>query len=559
MDDAKLKRKIAVIMAADVVGFSRLVSHDEEGTLRRLMEYRDIFADFIKGAGGRIFNTAGDAVLAEFDSAVEAVRAAMDIQEALKTRNSNLAEDRRMIFRIGVSLGDIVEREGDLLGDGVNIAARLQALAAPGAICISRAIQEQVVNKVSISFRDIGEQSVKNIPHPVHAFMIGGPNVAPTTAPAGTPKPGPQPPSRRVSPAIWAVAGLAALVVAGGAALFLRGRMPAGGEGTQIASQSVSPSAPAAISAPASAPPAPMSTAAPAPAPVQAAGTATVAAVPVAASAKSLAGTPLIPKEIPFIPRPAQEAIERLYMPQPGPKALAIAFATYGMSANAPDEDTAKSLAMSQCEQRALLAKRCVLFAVGNTIVWDRPAPRIASEGPLATRIVKIGSVGPDSVPFVYDDTRHKVLDDYLKITRPKALAVAPGGALDFASGSNSDDVIRRALQICADRARAACLLVAVGDDAVTRVPQLMRPRGLLDIEGSEDLAPALRQKLVAMSAQNAWYALARGAGGTFGLGSSETSEQEAIDVALAACKANGTGVGCAIWAVGPFLVGPKP
>jgi hypothetical protein len=479
----------------------------------------------------------------------------MDIQEALKTRNSNLAEDRRMIFRIGVSLGDIVEREGDLLGDGVNIAARLQALAAPGAICISRAIQEQVVNKVSISFRDIGEQSVKNIPHPVHAFMIGGPNVAPKTASAGTPKPALQAPSRRVSPMMLAIAGLAALVVAGGATLFLRGG------GAQIASQPAptAPASPAATNATASAPPGSTPLAAPAPVVVPPAGTAPVSAPPVSASAKSLAGTPLVPKEIPFIPRPAQEAIERLYLPQPDPKALAIAFATYGMSTNAPDEDTAKSLAMSQCEQRALLAKRCVLFAVGNTIVWDRPAPRIASEGPLATRIVKIGSVGPDSVPFVYDDTRRKVLDDYVKITRPKALAVGPRGALDFASGSNSDDVIRRALQICADRAQGACLLVAVGDDAVTRVPQLMRPRGLLDIDGSEDLAPALRQKLVSMSVQNAWYALARGAGGAFGVGSSETGEQEAIDAALAAGKANGTGVGCAIWAVGPFLVGPKP
>ncbi|MFI4996881.1 MAG: adenylate/guanylate cyclase domain-containing protein, partial [Hyphomicrobiales bacterium] len=132
MDEARLRRKIAVIMAADVVGYSRLVAENEDATLKRLMEYREIFADFVSRGRGRIFNTAGDAVLAEFDSAVEAVRAAMDIQEALKTRNALIADKQRMIFRIGVSLGDVVGRDGDLLGDGVNIAARLQALAAPG-------------------------------------------------------------------------------------------------------------------------------------------------------------------------------------------------------------------------------------------------------------------------------------------------------------------------------------------------------------------------------------------------------------------------------------------
>src|SRR6516164_1345093 len=148
MNEARLRRKIAVIMAADVVGYSRLVAEDEDGALKRLMEYRDIFADFVGRGGGRIFNTAGDAVLAEFGSAVEAVRAAMDIQEALKTRNALVDERRQMVFRMGVSLGDVVERDGDLLGDGVNIAARLQALAEPGGICISRTVQEQVLNKV---------------------------------------------------------------------------------------------------------------------------------------------------------------------------------------------------------------------------------------------------------------------------------------------------------------------------------------------------------------------------------------------------------------------------
>ena len=124
-----MKRKIAAIFAADVAGYSRLVAEDEEETLRRLQAYREVIDDFIAKSSGRIFNTAGDAVLAEFSSAVEAVRCAIDIQESLRTRNRAYPPSRQMNFRIGITIGDVVERDGDLLGDGVNIAARLEGIA----------------------------------------------------------------------------------------------------------------------------------------------------------------------------------------------------------------------------------------------------------------------------------------------------------------------------------------------------------------------------------------------------------------------------------------------
>src|SRR5450631_4262152 len=167
-----MKRKIAAIFAADIAGYSRLVAEDEEETLRRLASYRQVTDDFIAKSGGRIFNTAGDAVLAEFSSAVEAVRCAIDIQESLRTRNMAYPASRQMSFRIGITIGDVVERDGDLLGDGVNIAARLEGLAEVGGICVSRAVHEQVVNKLSVQFADIGAQEVKNIPTPVHAYMV---------------------------------------------------------------------------------------------------------------------------------------------------------------------------------------------------------------------------------------------------------------------------------------------------------------------------------------------------------------------------------------------------
>jgi tetratricopeptide (TPR) repeat protein/class 3 adenylate cyclase len=167
-----VKRKIAAILAADIVGYSRLVGEDEEETLRRLEGYRAVFADFIARFGGRIFNTAGDAILAEFASAVDAVRCAVDTQESLRTRNLAYPPSRQMHFRIGITIGDVVQREGDLLGEGVNIASRLESIAPAGGICISRSVHEAVANKISLKFADVGEQQLKNLPDRIHAYTI---------------------------------------------------------------------------------------------------------------------------------------------------------------------------------------------------------------------------------------------------------------------------------------------------------------------------------------------------------------------------------------------------
>jgi class 3 adenylate cyclase len=167
-----MKRKIAAILAADIVGYSRLVGDDEEETLRRLESYRAVFSDFVARFGGRIFNTAGDSILAEFASAVDAVRCAVDTQESLRTRNLAYPSSRQMHFRIGITIGDVVEREGDLLGEGVNIAARLEGIAPAGGICVSRAVHEAVANKISLKFADVGEQQLKNLPDRVHAYTV---------------------------------------------------------------------------------------------------------------------------------------------------------------------------------------------------------------------------------------------------------------------------------------------------------------------------------------------------------------------------------------------------
>jgi class 3 adenylate cyclase/Tfp pilus assembly protein PilF len=168
-----VKRKIAVILAADIAGYSRLIAEDEEETLRRFEGYRTVFAEFVERGSGRIFNTAGDAILAEFQSAVEAVRCAVDVQESLRARNLAYPPSRHMNFRIGITIGDVVERDnGDLLGDGVNIAARLESIAPPGGICVSRSVHEAVATKMTLQFADAGPQTLKNIPERIQAYTL---------------------------------------------------------------------------------------------------------------------------------------------------------------------------------------------------------------------------------------------------------------------------------------------------------------------------------------------------------------------------------------------------
>jgi adenylate cyclase len=167
-----LERKLATILSADVVGYSRLMAENEEETLRIFRGHRQVFDSVVGMHRGRIFNTAGDAVLVEFPSAVEAVRCATEIQTALRTRNEQLPPGRRMTFRIGVNVGDVIVQEGDLLGDGVNVAARLQAAAEPEGICISGSVYDQIRNKLSLSFKSLGERRFKNIPQPVRTFCI---------------------------------------------------------------------------------------------------------------------------------------------------------------------------------------------------------------------------------------------------------------------------------------------------------------------------------------------------------------------------------------------------
>jgi adenylate cyclase len=178
-------RRLAAILAADVAGYSRLMGADEECTLERLKALRSDLADpKVKEHRGRIVKTTGDGLLIEFSSVVDAVRCAIEVQEAMAERNANVAQEKRIEFRIGINIGDVIRDGRDIFGDGVNIAARLEALAEPGGICVSRVVHEQVRDKLDVAFEDVGEQHVKNIARPVHVWRIRPQSPLPTP---GTP------------------------------------------------------------------------------------------------------------------------------------------------------------------------------------------------------------------------------------------------------------------------------------------------------------------------------------------------------------------------------------
>lgn len=283
-----MNRKIAAILAADVAGYSRLVAADEEGALRRLVEAQAVFKDRVAAYRGRIFNTAGDAILAEFPSAVDATRAALDIQRAIADRNTSVAANDRFLFRIGLNIGDVVEHEGDLLGDGVNVAARLQTLAPAGGLAISHWVREHTAGKITLPFRDIGKQSLKNIPSPIQVFVA---DLAPAVVKAASPDAAAA--TSPVTPQLK-LAIAAALLLALGVAAFTQFRNPAPSSAALPSTETATPPATpppvvepakAAITAPAQPAPRPLTK------------------QPEATKPPAAAATPPSPQ--PIVPRPA--------------------------------------------------------------------------------------------------------------------------------------------------------------------------------------------------------------------------------------------------------------
>jgi adenylate cyclase len=543
-----MKRKIAAIFAADIAGYSRLVAEDEEETLRRLASYRQVTDDFIAKAGGRIFNTAGDAVLAEFPSAVEAVRCAIDIQESLRTRNMAYPASRHMSFRIGITIGDVVERDGDLLGDGVNIAARLEGLAEVGGICISRAVHEQVANKLSVQFADIGAQEVKNIPTPVHAYMVAMRREDGTYSTPQLKKPPPLPAS--ASPNwMWPLAVTVVSVVAigvGGFLYFTKIELPGGSRGSSAASNSVTPS--------------PSPSATPVPAPTPTAGKATLPPTPSPPSIPSR--EKFAAETVPFVPDQTRLALAREYVPAGDYKAFAISTGPTAFVVNQQNEEAAKTAALEQCQKRADALpqpRKCELYAVGDTVVYSHgrppvpPLPWIRHDSSVERPFVN------KEMPLVRNPEKTRLETVFVPGRRTKAVAVGPGGQFFFTVSQDSvDEAARRSLEGCGVAAGVPCMVVALDDVFVVPVPTTLKAIGFFRPASNSSIAVDARddtaRKLA--DASNGWNAVAVGASGRPGLALKAASEQDAVNEALGNCVKHDSD--CHVIAIGPFAVGPN-
>jgi adenylate cyclase len=545
-----MKRKIAAIFAADIAGYSRLVAEDEEETLRRLASYREVVDDFIAKSGGRIFNTAGDAVLAEFPSAVDAVRCAIDIQESLRTRNMAYPPSRQMSFRIGITIGDVVERDGDLLGDGVNIAARLEGLAEVGGICVSRAVHEQVANKLSVQFADIGAQEVKNIPTPVHAYMVAmrredgsyaTPQVKKVAKAASAPN--------WMWPLVVGVVSVVAIGV-GGFLYFTKLELPA--------APRAAATAPAA-SRPTASSPAPAS---PAPAAAKEMKAAAAPPVPPAGLSASATGEPFRAETIPFVSDRARGATGQEYAAGADYKALALNIGGFtGISIGQPNEDAARNAALDLCQKHAENSqgqRRCEVYAVGNTIVYAHGRPPLPPmpwyrHDPLTER-----PFAAKDVPMIRDVGKTRLNAAYVPARKSRSLAMAPGGQWFFnIAAENQDETVRRSLESCGAANGVACMIIAVDDSFVVPIPTLFRATGFFRAAANPTIIADARDDVAKKlaDAPSGWSAVAVGTAGRPGLGLKAADEQTAVNVALAECAKHDSE--CHVVAIGPFNVAP--
>ncbi|SEN04161.1 adenylate/guanylate cyclase domain-containing protein [Bradyrhizobium sp. OK095] len=545
-----MKRKIAAIFAADIAGYSRLVAEDEEETLRRLASYREVIDDFIAKANGRIFNTAGDAVLAEFPSAVDAVRCAIDIQESLRTRNMAYPPSRQMSFRIGITIGDVVERDGDLLGDGVNIAARLEGLAEVGGICVSRAVHEQVANKLSVQFADIGAQEVKNIPTPVHAYMVAmrredGTYTTPKLKKVAKAESGPN----WMWPLVVGVVSVVAIGV-GGFLYFTKL------ETTQLSSTATAPSP---VVAPSHSPTPAIATKAPEPSPTP---TQSAAAAPTPMpSPPAASGGKIVVDAVPFIGERLRAYLGNEYSTAGDYKAFALNVGGFtGSSVNQPNEEAARSAALDQCQKRADAAqspRRCELYAVGNNVVYAHGRPPMPPQ-PWVRHDTKIerAFVSKD-FPMLRDQARNRVENIYVPAAKTRSVALGPNGQYFMVLGASSvDEATRRSLESCGGIAGVACMIVAVDDVFVVPIPTLLKPNGFFHAATNSSIVADARDDVVRKLGDGmGWNAVAVGTAGRPGLGLKAADEQTAVNGALADCVKHDSD--CHVIAIGPFTVGP--
>ncbi|MBV8186471.1 MAG: adenylate/guanylate cyclase domain-containing protein [Alphaproteobacteria bacterium] len=575
MDEPTLVRRLTTIISIDVVGFSTMSARDEEHALELLRARMATAEAMIKHHRGRVFKFTGDGALAEFASPVEAVRAAVEVQEAMRSANATAGPDDQLQLRIGINLGDVVESGEDLMGDAVNVAVRLESIAPVGGVCVSAAIYEQIVGKLTLGAEDMGEQHVKNIPRPIHAYRLT-PQAAVVAAPppAGTA-------AKKRAPALGMVIGLAvalAVFVAGGAWWLEQqsSRAPAQEAQTPAAPTRAAEPPKAAEAQPPAPPPAqppsqPERQGAPATEPAEAnANAASVEhmALPAAPAPPppppDAAPTPrpYSPGGVPFVPEFRRRLLEN-YAEAEGAKSMAInARGIVAITTRRIDDALAQRIALEECNrvaQREIPSRRaydnCMTYAVGNDVVWTYrmppipPAPYLPPKRPQPPI-----TLDPATVPLIGDLARQNLAQRYMKAERPRALVLGRDHSDWVLFGQTSEDAVRRTLQLCGHVTGRVCAAYAVENQVVVRAPQRFRIMDVFIPSDVPNLDSAQRATIEKYLVADDWRAVAAGRNGRIGIVSGQASESAAADEAVRACTSAG-GTDCTILAIGPFLV----
>jgi class 3 adenylate cyclase len=491
-----LRRKLAVILASDVAGYSRLVAADEEDTVRRFRQAAAAFGEQVQKYRGRVFNTAGDAILAEFESAVDAARCAIDIQAANNAHNAALDASGRLLFRIGIAIGDVLVCDnGDLLGDGVNIAARLESIAEPGAICISDDVKVHAANKIGAGIFDLGEQTLKNIPRGIRAYRIGA--AGKDTA---MPLPGPR---RTFATRLRTGGAIAMLLAVSGAFLIMR---------------YASPFPPASVS-----------------------------------RLTIVSGSTGVPRRfdaasVPLVTDRVRSSLAD-YAAQPDFKAIAISHIGWGAASGLADSISAERDALDRCRRRDPKGD-CRIYAVGDQVVWPaNPALLAADFHPEPLDI----PLEPADYSVIKGMPNPAGLDAFLKGSDHKALAVSDAGFSSMTDRADRAEAIRLAVERCSDFAKSPCLLVSVDGLLTVRIPRsngIVRPYTLA---GETEMSETDRERIAKIYGGKDWRALAKGASGRWYAVSAVESEIAAAERVLEDCRR--TEVECQLRAIGNFRI----
>ncbi|MBL8564566.1 MAG: adenylate/guanylate cyclase domain-containing protein [Hyphomicrobiaceae bacterium] len=516
---APTSRRLAAILAADVAGYSALIGADEDGTVRTLKEHQAVVFPLIAQFGGRVIDTAGDGIMAEFGSVVSAVECALLLQSTIADRNKDVPAARRLAYRIGVNLGDVIFDEHRIYGDGVNIAARLESLAEAGGICISGKVHDEIKRKIEVSYHDLGYQNLKNISEPVQVLRIYRGN---TPGDNNTQTSNPQQPIRRDR--------------------LHRFPLPASSRGV-----------------------------------IQKSGTFVATACFVVGliwllrTPGTLTGLPatIIPHDagvakkaldlntVPFVSDFSRKVLRENYLPGKDIKAFAISFVGLGIATGKESEASATSQALDQC-QRANSALKCEVFAIGDTVVSGRDKPPLPPQPWVPSRHSTLQDFDVSLLPFGNEDVRTAIRGNFGSGDAQKALAISPLGKYSYYwSQSSTDEAVRRTLEMCGDEYGLPCRILAINSSFVLPVPETMRVTGFFnpEIEARVAIAsrPSLKQKF---GARNDWSAVATGVAGLPGFASGQSSEASAIAEAKRLCGE--VDLDCRIIAISDFSVAPR-